>query len=100
MLFAIHCLDKLGALDQRLARHAEHRAYLAEGRVHLIVAGPLVSDDGNAMLGSLFIVDAPSREAAEAFNANDPFTKHGIWGQTIINRFDKRTDNRSELPAS
>jgi uncharacterized protein len=55
----------------------------------------LVSDDGDTMIGSLFLVEAPSREAAVAFNANDPFTRHGIWEQVIIKRFDKKTDNRS-----
>jgi uncharacterized protein len=94
MLFAIHCLDKPDALPQRLAHHAAHRAYLQEGRAHLVVAGPLVSDDGETMIGSLFLVDVPSRAEAEAFNAQDPFNRAGIWGQVIIRRFDKKTDNR------
>ncbi|MCB8881515.1 YciI family protein [Acidisoma cellulosilytica] len=94
MLFAIHCLDKPDGLEKRLAHHAAHRAYLQEGHAHLVVAGPLVSDDGETMIGSLFLVEVPSRAAAEAFNAQDPFVKEGIWGQVIIRRFDKKTDNR------
>ena len=94
MFFAIHCLDKPDALPQRLAHHAAHRAYLAEGHAHLVVAGPLLSDDGETMLGRLFLVEVSSRAAAEAFNAEDPFMKEGIWGQVTIRRFDKKTDNR------
>ena len=100
MLFAIHCLDRADALADRLAHHAEHRAYLAEGHVHLVVAGPLVSDDGDMMIGSLFLVEAPSRDAAVAFNANDPFSRLGIWEKVVIKRFDKKTDNRSTSAAS
>ncbi|MCB8877134.1 YciI family protein [Acidisoma silvae] len=94
MLFAIHCLDKPDALPQRLIHHAAHRAYLAEGHARLVVAGPLLSDDGETMLGSLFLVEVPSRAAAEAFNAHDPFVKEGIWEKVVIRRFDKKTDNR------
>ncbi len=35
MLFVTHCLDKPGALDNRLAHYDEHRAYLATAPVHV-----------------------------------------------------------------
>jgi len=31
------------------------------------------------MIGSLFIFEAADKESVIAFNANDPFTKAGVW---------------------
>jgi uncharacterized protein YciI len=36
------------------------------------MSGPLVSDDGKTMIGSLFLIDAPGRLEVEAFNRADP----------------------------
>ncbi|MCJ9734758.1 hypothetical protein MOV75_31895, partial [Bradyrhizobium sp. PRIMUS42] len=33
----------------------------------------LVSDDGQTMIGSLFLIEAPGRGEVEAFNRADPF---------------------------
>jgi len=43
-----------------------------------VISGPLVSDDGEKMIGSLFLVEAPGRDEVEAFNRADPFTEAGI----------------------
>lgn len=94
MLFMIYCRDGAGQEQRRLDNHGDHRAYLAEAGKGLIVAGPLVSDDGGKMIGSLFLLEAATREEAEGFNANDPFRKLGIWQEVAIQRFDKRTDRR------
>ena len=58
MHFITHCLDRPDALDTRLAHYDEHRAYLATAKVRLVVAGPLVADDGETMIGSLFLTEA------------------------------------------
>ena len=68
MFFITHCLDKPGALETRLAHYDEHRAYLANPPVHLVVSGPLVADDGETMIGSLFLTEADSKADVEAFN--------------------------------
>jgi len=46
----------------------------------IVISGPLFSDDGEKMIGSLFLVEAPDRDEVEAFNRADPFTEAGIWG--------------------
>ena len=46
----------------------------------IVISGPLVSDDGEKMIGGLFLVEAPDRDEVEAFNRADPFTAAGIWG--------------------
>jgi uncharacterized protein len=99
MLYMIYCLDGAGQLQRRLDNHADHRAYLAEAGGGLIVAGPLLADDG-AMIGSLFLLEAESREAAQRYIAADPFSTRKIWESVTIHRFDKRTDRRETAGAT
>lgn len=93
-LFIIHCLDKPGALRSRLRHYDAHKAYLATAPVRILISGPLVSDDGETMIGSTFLVEAADRTAVEAFNQADPFFSAGIWQDIAIHRFLKRVDQR------
>lgn len=93
MLFAIHAVDRAGALDTRLANYDAHKAFLSDTLalgVKIVMSGPLVADDGATMIGSLFLIEAPDRAAAEAFNAADPFHKAGIWERVTITGFLRR----------
>jgi uncharacterized protein YciI len=92
-LFALHAIDRPGALPIRLEQYAAHRAFVethAEHGISIALSGPLQSDDGEVMIGSLFIIEAPDRAAIEAFVQADPFTKAGVWGEVSITRFHKR----------
>jgi uncharacterized protein YciI len=92
--FIIHCLDTPEAQQRRLEHYEEHKAYLTSAPIRILVSGPLVSDDGETMIGSLFLVEADSRAAVEAFNAADPFRRAGVWANINIHRFNKRVDER------
>jgi uncharacterized protein YciI len=94
MHFIVHALDKAGAVDQRLAMYDAHKAYLANAPIRIVISGPLLADDNETMIGSLFLFEAESKEAVVAFNAEDPFAKAGIWSQVSIHPFNKRMDNR------
>ena len=92
-LFAVHALDKPDALALRLEHYPAHRAFLeTEGDfgVNVVMSGPLQSDDGGIMIGSLFIMEAAGRDAIVAFVEADPFRKQGIWGELRITRFHRR----------
>ena len=75
MLFVIHATDKNEGMPTRAKFYRAHRTHLdhatAEG-VHILVAGPLVADDGETPIGSLFIVEAqialPSRPSAASIH--------------------------------
>jgi hypothetical protein len=96
MLFAIHCLDAPDALDRRLAHYEAHKAYLAAASaIKTVVSGPLLADDSVTMVGSLFIVEAPTRGDVEDFHRNDPFYTAGVWETVSIRAFLKRVDNRA-----
>jgi uncharacterized protein len=100
-LFCIHGLDREGHLCVREANYAAHRAYLetaaAQG-ITLHASGPLASEDGARMIGSLFLVEAASLATVTTFNAADPFAKAGLWASVSINRFNLRRGQVGTAP--
>jgi uncharacterized protein len=92
--YIVHCLDAPDGLPRRLEHYEAHKAYLTAAPVRILVSGPLVSDDGETMIGSLFLIEAETRAAVEAFNAGDPFYKAQVWASINIHRFHKRVDQR------
>ncbi|AAV97070.1 YciI family protein [Ruegeria pomeroyi] len=76
MLVALIARDKDGALQTRLDNRAAHLAYIEETGV-VSQAGPLL--DGDAMIGSLVILDVSDLAAAEDWAANDPYAKAGLF---------------------
>ena len=94
MHYVVHCLDHDGAVQKRLENYEAHKRYLASALMKTVISGPLLADDGETMIGSCFLVDADSKAEVEAFNANDPFARIGLWRQVSIHPFNKRVDNR------
>ena len=94
MHFVIHCLDRPGALPTRLDHYESHKAYLSSASVGIVISGPLLADDGETMIGSLFVVDAADRAAVDRFHHDDPFFRAGVWEHVEIHPFHKRVDNR------
>lgn len=98
MLFVFHLLDKPGALAQRLEIRPQHKAYLAGKAEQIAFAGPLLADDGQGMVGSLLVIDFPSREAARAWIAEEPFTKAGVYASTSIHAFQNLWAQKTGFP--
>ena len=85
--FVLICKDKRDAAALRASTREAHLAYLeALTSVRLELAGPLLNDDDQP-IGSLLIIDAPSREAAHAFAADDPYAKAGLFEDVEIRPF-------------
>lgn len=92
-LYCIHAFDKPGARELRAATYAAHRAYLAAAAgtgIMIHASGPLVAEDGESAVGSLFIVEAADAAAAARFNAGDPFAVAGLWSRVDVTRFSLR----------
>jgi len=94
MHIIVHALDRPNAVGDRLAHYDAHKAYLADAPVKTVISGPLLAEDGETMIGSLFLFEADTVEEVERFNAADPFAKAGIWERVEIHPFLKRVDNR------
>jgi len=93
MLFIIHALDRPGALPVRQANYDAHKAFLSDTSafgIRIVMSGPLVADDGQTMIGSLFLIEAPNRAAVETFHHADPFLAAGIWEKVSITAFLRR----------
>ncbi|GAN78722.1 YciI family protein [Acidocella aminolytica] len=102
-LYILHAKDKPGSLQLRLDHYAAHRMFLEEqdeaGTVSVLMSGPLQTDDGEQMTGSLLLLEAPSRDVIERFIAEDPFTREGVWGEVNVSRFyRRRSPGREPLP--
>jgi uncharacterized protein YciI len=76
-LYAIICKDKPGALDTRLATRPVHLDYLNNSEI-VKLAGALL-DDAGAPIGSIIVVEADDKAAAQVQADNDPFTQAGVF---------------------
>ncbi|HEY1094915.1 MAG TPA: YciI family protein [Glycomyces sp.] len=98
MLFVLHCLDGVDGTGRRPALMAEHSARLRTASPKPLVYGPLLSDDGERGVGSLFIIDVPDRAAAEAWADADPFRTGGVWQEVRVHRFRQSANAPVRLP--
>jgi hypothetical protein len=84
--FVVISRDKPGMAERRARTRPAHLAYMsgrhADGR-H-IIGMPLADDDGAAMTGSLYLMEAPDRASAEAFARHDPYAEAGIFQTTEV----------------
>lgn len=87
MLFAITCVDKPDHAQVRAANRPDHLAFLKGQGDRVVLAGPTQTDDGDHMTGSLIVIEAPDRAAAEAFCAADPYTKAGLFDSVTVRRW-------------
>lgn len=82
-VFAIHCIDKPLQQDLRAATRPEHLAYLESRVDQIVVAGPLLDDEGGP-IGSVVIMAFPDRRAAVAFAAEDPYARAGLFASVAV----------------
>jgi hypothetical protein len=89
MTYIIETWDKPDSLDLRMRVRPDHIRFLEENTHRILGAGAKLSDDGETMLGTVYIIDAETREEAEAFVALDPFTKNGLPERIVTTRWRK-----------
>jgi uncharacterized protein len=87
VIYVFTLIDKPESAALRTAVRPEHKTYLAAVADRIAFAGPLTHDDGVTMIGSLLAIDFPSRDAAHAWLANEPFTKAGLYASISIQAF-------------
>lgn len=86
MRVALICIDKPGSLEVRLANRAAHLDYLKTTGV-VEMAGPFL--EGEAMVGSLLVLEVESLQAAQDWAANDPYAKAGLFSSVDIRAWKK-----------
>lgn len=98
MLFSIMLLDKPGHGYLRKEKRSEHLDYLRRVADSIAFAGPLTNDDGQEMIGSLLVIDFPSRSAAQAWLADEPFAGAGLYASTALYVFANRWPQKAGFP--
>ena len=98
MIYMFRLLDRPDAAALRQRLRAEHKAYLAAVADRIAFAGPLTHDDGVDMIGSLLAIDFPSRDAAHAWLAKEPFTRAGLYASVEVHAFVNLWPQRAGFP--
>ena len=98
MIFTILLMDRPGTAQLRIEIRPEHRAYLAQQAERMAFAGPLTSEDGKTVVGSLLGMDFPSRVDVDTWLKNEPFTKAGVYEKPIIHVFNNMWEQKVGFP--
>jgi uncharacterized protein YciI len=97
MPYAIMTTDKPNSAELRAKVRDTHIEYLTANMHKLLAAGALTGDDGSGGYGGILIVDTDERKEAEAFIAQDPFTKAGLFAKVTVSRWRKAYFNKQKL---
>ena len=93
MLYSILMLDKPGATKLREEVQSAHRDYVGKHLYNMRMGGPLMSEDGQTMIGSLIIKEFNDRKEAEEFVAGEPYNQAELFELVIIRPFQSIIDN-------
>ncbi|MEL6666224.1 MAG: YciI family protein [Pseudomonadota bacterium] len=83
-LFLINARDKANSSDLRQATRQAHLEWAGEARHKIAMAGPVLSDDGDTMMGSTFVIEFDTLEEAKSWAEEDPYAKAGLFDRTEI----------------
>ncbi|MEL6859257.1 MAG: YciI family protein [Pseudomonadota bacterium] len=83
-LFLINARDKANSSELRQATRQEHLQWADEFRHKIAMAGPVLSADGDAMVGSTFVIAFDHLAEAQAWAKEDPYAKAGLFDQVEI----------------
>ncbi len=99
MLYIMYNEDRSDGQALRAATRDAHLAYLDRHKDILVLAGGTLAEDGSRT-GSVFIINVPSREAAEKFSAEEPFRKAGLFKTVKITRMRRGQWNPEAAPTT
>jgi uncharacterized protein YciI len=88
-MFVVQCKDKPNHGHLRAENRAAHLDHLKAHLDKVVLAGPIQSEDRQAMLGSVLVLDFAERAALDAFLAADPYAKAGLFESVSVLPFKK-----------
>lgn len=83
-LFLVNARDKANSSDLRKATRQAHLEWAGESRHKIAMAGPVLTDDGETMIGSTFVIEFDTLDEVKAWAAEDPYAKAGLFDRTEI----------------
>ena len=93
--WVIFAWDKAGQAGARVANIAAQKKYAQALGERLIGYGHIVSDDASKTLATTWFVQIEDRAAAEAFVAEDPLGRAGVYEKTDIRRWSNSYQKRA-----
>lgn len=84
MLCTIIAFDKPNHVDLRMKTRPTHLEWMDKENPKAIFIGPILADDGTTPIGSLFVADFESLDAAKAFASRDPYAHAGLFDRVTI----------------
>lgn len=87
MYFVLDCTDHPDRGHIRASTRAQHLEWLARLGDRILSAGPKLDDGGKTPIGSVLIIDFPSRQAAQSFADADPYRQKGLFANVVISRY-------------
>jgi len=98
MLFAFINMDDDNMRHVREEIRTEHRAYLKKAADRVAFAGPLLSDDGSDITGSLLVLEFPDRAQAQAWIDQEPYTREGLYRSMDLQVFSNLWPQKAGFP--
>ncbi|MFT5446577.1 MAG: hypothetical protein ACI9DC_001746 [Gammaproteobacteria bacterium] len=87
MQFVVHSHNKANSSERLAALRDAHFEYLHNFQNIVVARGALLDDAATHTIGSLLILDVVDKAEAEAFWADEPFTRAGIFDGITIERW-------------
>jgi len=85
MLYCVYAVDKPNSLEIRMGARPAHLEWASAFMDKIKMAGPLLSDDGETMAGSMFVMEHDGTiEELRAFFVNDPYNQAGLFESVTI----------------
>ena len=100
MLYIINCWEKPDQAATVAAIRDSHQHYLHETAKNLVLAGGMLTEDGKGRLGSVYLINVPTRKAADDWLAGEPFYKAGIFHTATIEKMRKGHWHPENAPRS
>jgi hypothetical protein len=92
MHYAVHYLDRADAGDIRQQHREAHIAYRKGLGGGLLLAGPLLSEDGKPV-GSLVLLEAGSLADAKTIAHSDPYAAAGLFDKVLVHGYKIMANN-------
>lgn len=86
MAYVVLCLDKADSLPLRRRLRATHLRYMIRHRGRILNGGPLL-DEAGSPVGSVMALAYDEKREVEAFLADEPYTKGGLFETVVVRRW-------------
>ncbi len=85
MQFVIKAFDGEGMLNRRMEVRPRHFEGMERMKEHTLCAGGLLNNEGK-MIGSLLVMEFPSRKELDEYLANEPYMVEHVWERIEVER--------------